>query len=193
MSSILAEQLSRLTIVLSCELDGEGVRLLRHLQRTRAVVRHVWPLPKSLGENADVVMVEYGKGLAQRLTWDPGEASAALIVLLPQAGQFDLDELRRSLPDAVLHRPYQPHAIDASLMLALDHFSYARRQQLRIARLDENIKALRDIERAKQIIMTQRSLGENEAYRVLRDMAMERRVTVAELAGKLIDSSNLLM
>jgi AmiR/NasT family two-component response regulator len=78
-------------------------------------------------------------------------------------------------------------------MLALDHFSYARRQQLRIARLDENIKALRDIERAKQIIMTQRSLGENEAYRVLRDMAMERRVTVAELAGKLIDSSNLLM
>ena len=42
---------------------------------------------------------------------------------------------------------------------------------------------LRDIEKAKRIIMQQKSLGENDAYRVLRDMAMERRVTVAELDG----------
>jgi AmiR/NasT family two-component response regulator len=191
MTTALSEQLSRLTIVLACEMDGEGVKLLRHLQRTRATVRHVWPLPRLLGENADIVLVEYGKGLPQRLAWDPGEASAALVVLLPQSGQFDLGELRRSLPDAVLHRPFQPAAIDVALTLALDHFSYAKRQRLRIARLDENIKALRDIEKAKRIIMTQKSLGENDAYRVLRDMAMERRVTVAELSEKLIDAAGI--
>lgn len=193
MGSSLDQQLSRMSIVLACEPDGEGVRLLRHLQRTRATVRQLWPVPKSLGENADVVMVEYGKGLSQRLAWDPGEASAALIVLLPQAGQPDLGDLRQSLPDAVLHRPYQPQAIDVALMLALDHFSYGKRQRTRIARLDENIKALRDIEKAKHVIMKQKSLGENEAYRVLRDMAMERRVTIAEIAEKLVDSSNLLI
>lgn len=192
MASSLDQQLSRLSIVLGCELDGEGARLLRHLQRTRASVRQVWPVPKTLGENADVVMVEYGKGLSQRLAWDPGEASAALVVLLPPAAQLDLGDLRQSLPDAVLHRPYQPQAIDVALMLALDHFSYGKRQRTRIARLDENIKALRDIEKAKHLIMKQKSLGENEAYRVLRDMAMERRVTIAEIAEKLVDSSNLL-
>lgn len=191
MSVSLSEQLSRLTVVMACEMDADGVQLLRHLQRTRATVRHVWPLPKTLGENADLVLVDNAKGLAQRLAWDPGEASAALVVLLPQLGRFDLGELRRTLPDAVLHRPFQPAAIDVALSLALDHFSYAKRQRLRIARLDENIKALRDIEKAKRIIMMQKSLGENDAYRVLRDMAMERRVTVAELAEKLIDAAGI--
>ena len=193
MTSTLDQQLSRLTILLACEPDIEGAKLLRHLQRTRASVRHVWPVPKTVGENADLVLVEYGTGLSQRLAWDPGEASAALIVLLPQANQVDLAELRRSLPDAVLHRPYQPQSIDTAMILALDHFSYAKRQRMRIARLDENIKALRDIEKAKHIIMQQKSLGENEAYRVLRDMAMERRVPVAEIAEKLVDSSNMLV
>lgn len=193
MTKTLFDQLSRLTITLACEMDGEGMKLLRHLQRTRASVRHVWPVPASLGENADIVIVEYGKSLPKLLSWDPGEARAALIVLLPQSGQFELAELRRALPDAVLHRPYQPPAIDVALILALDHFSYAKRQRLRITRLDENIKAMRDIERAKQIIMAQKSLGENEAYRLLRDMAMERRITIAQIAEKLVDSSGVLM
>lgn len=193
MASALDQQLSRLTIVLACETDSEGAKLMRHLQRTRATVRHVWPAPRLLGENADVVLVEYAKGLSQRLAWDIGEASAALIVLLPQASQFEIADLRQTLPDAVLHRPYQPQAIDVALMLALDHFSYGKRQRMRINRLDENIKAMRDIEKAKYIIMKQKSLGENEAYRVLRDLAMERRVTIAEIAEKLVDSSALLI
>ncbi|MCB1431219.1 MAG: ANTAR domain-containing protein [Alphaproteobacteria bacterium] len=192
MTSPLSQQLARLSVVLACEPDIEGAKLLRHLQRTRADVRHVWPVPASLGENADLVLVEYSRGLSGKFAWVPGEASAALVILVPQAGQFHLEELRKGLPDAVLHRPYQPHAIDAALMLALDHFSYGKRQRLRIARLDENIKALRDIEKAKHFIMIRKSLGENEAYRVLRDMAMERRVTIAELAAKLVDSSDVL-
>ena len=191
MTSSLEQQLSRLTIVLACEMDSEGLKLLRHLQRTRSTVRHVWPIPKSVGENADLVLVEYGKGLSQSLAWDPGEAGAALIVLLPQASQLDLTEIRHSLPDAVLHRPYQPQSIDTALMLALDHFSYGKRQRMRIARLEENIKALRDIEKAKHIIMKQKSIGENEAYRVLRSLAMERSVSIAKIAEKLIDSSNM--
>jgi AmiR/NasT family two-component response regulator len=192
MTVSLQQQLSRLDIVLCCEPDSEGRNLLRHLQRTRAAVRHVWPLPDELGENADVVMVEYFRNLGRRLAWVPGEASAALIVLLPQSGQYEIDELRQALPDAVLFRPYLPHAINVSLMLALDHFSFAKRQRMRVARLDENIKALRDIEKAKHIIMTRKSLGENDAYRVLRDMAMERRMTIAGIAAKVVDSSDML-
>lgn len=192
MTSSLEQQVSRLTILLVCEPDGEGMKLLRHLQRTRATVHHVWPMPAAMGENADLILVEYGEGVSQRLAWDPGDATAALIVLLPQANHLDLAELRRSLPDAVLHRPYQPQSIDAALILALDHFSYGKRQRTRIARLDENIKALRDIEKAKHIIMKQKSLGENDAYRVLRDMAMERRVPIAEIAGKIVDLSGML-
>lgn len=182
------EQLSRLNILLVCQTDSEGQTLLRHLQRTRAAVMHMWPAPERIGENADVVLCEYGPGLRQRLAWMPGEPRAALIVLLPQTGRLDLRELQAACPDAVLHRPYLPDAIDVALMVGLDHFNFGKRQRMRIARLDENIHAMRDIEMAKHVIMERNKVGEAEAFRMLRDMAMQRRMTVASVASKFVDS-----
>lgn len=149
-------------------------------------------MPESLGENMDMVVAQYMSGIGRRLSWVPGEAKAAFVMLLPQNGQFDLQEVRGALPDAVLYRPFLPHAIDVSLMLALDHFSYERRQRIRIARLDENIRALRDIEKAKHIIMAKQSVGESDAYRILRDLAMTNRATIAQVAEKMIDSTESL-
>lgn len=189
MSKAFQQQLSRLTILLVCEPGTEEQSLLRHLQRTRATVRHVWPAPETIGENVDLVIAQYMRGIGQRLSWVPGEAKAAFIILLPQTGQYDLAEVRAALPDSVIYRPFLPHAVDVALMLALDHFSYGKRQRLRVARLDENMRALRDIEKAKHVIMSSQAIGESDAYRVLRDMAMEKRVTIAEVAGRMVDSA----
>jgi AmiR/NasT family two-component response regulator len=193
MSDSNLPQFSRLNITLVCEPGAESMDLIRHLQRTRASVRHVWPVPETVGENTDLVLCEYVRGISRRLAWLPGESKAALILLLPQSGYYELKEVHAALPDAVLYRPYVSHMIDVALTLALDHFGYIRRQRLRIARLDENIKALRDIEKAKHVIMASRKVGENEAYRIMRDIAMERRTTIAAVAEKLVDSSNLLI
>jgi AmiR/NasT family two-component response regulator len=189
LSKAFQQQLSRLNILLVCEPGAEEQSLLRHLQRTRATVRHVWPAPETIGENTDLMIAQYMRGIGQRLSWVPGEAKAAFIILLPQNGQYDLAEVRGALPDSVIYRPFLPHAIDVALMLALDHFSYGKRQRLRISRLDENMRALRDIEKAKHAIMSSQDIGESDAYRVLRDMAMEKRVTIAEVAGRMVDSA----
>jgi AmiR/NasT family two-component response regulator len=189
LSKAFQQQLSRLNILLVCEPGTEEQSLLRHLQRTRAAVRHVWPAPDTIGENVDLVIAHYMRGIGKRLAWVPGEAKAAFIILLPQTGQYDLTEVRAALPDSVIYRPFLPHAIDVALMLALDHFSYGKRQRLRVARLDENMRALRDIEKAKHAIMSSQAIGESDAYRVLRDMAMEKRVTIAEVAGRMVDSA----
>ncbi len=190
MTSSPTEQFSRLRMVVACEMDGDGQTLVRHLQRSRASVRHIWPLPERLGENADVVFCEYAEGLGRRLAWMPGEPAAALIVLLPQSGRSDLREIQAACPDAVLHRPYLAHAIDVALMLALDHFGFGRRQRQRIARMDENIRAARDIEIAKHAIMARDRVNEAEAFRVLRDIAMQKRVTVAAIAAKFVDTAS---
>jgi AmiR/NasT family two-component response regulator len=183
-----ASQLARLSVTVHCEIGTEGQELVRHLQRARGTVRHIWPMPETVGEDADLVLCECERGLARRLAWPPGEAKAALILLLPRTGQTDLAEMRAAAPDALLHRPYAPGAIDAAVLVALDQFGYARRLRHRIDRLEENIKALREIEKAKRLIMARQSLGEDEAFRLLRDLAMQRRITIAELAAKMIDS-----
>lgn len=186
-------QFSRLRMLAVCEADDDGQTLLRHLQRTRAAVRHQWPAPDRIGENTDVLFCEYGPGLGSRLAWMPGEAEAALIVLLPQNGRFDFNELQVACPNAVLHRPYQPSAIDAALMIAHDQFAFFKRQKSRITRMEENVRAMRDIEKAKQLIMTRDRIGEAEAFRILRDMAMKKRMTVASIASKLVDTSDSLV
>ncbi len=180
--------LAHLAVTVHCEIGTDGRALVRHLQRARGAVRHIWPLPETVGENTDLVLCECEHGVARRLAWSPGEAKAALILLLPQSGQADLAEIRAASPDALLHRPYSPGAIDAALLVALDQFGYAKRLRHRISRLEENIKALRDIEKAKRLIMARQSVGEDDAFRLLRDLAMQRRISIAELAAKMIDS-----
>lgn len=193
MNAPKAEHLSRLNIMVVGEIGSETQTLVRHLQRSRAAVQHVWPAPERIGENTDILLCEYGPGLGRQLAWMPGEPTAALIITLPQSGRFDLSEIQAACPDAVLHRPYLPHAIDVAIQVALDHFSFGKRMRTRIARMDENIRALRDIEKAKHAIMLRNNVGEAEAFRMLRDMAMQRRVTVASIAAKLVDSAESLI
>jgi AmiR/NasT family two-component response regulator len=189
MSSSPLDQFSRLRMTLCCELDDQGQFLLRDLQRTRAQVRHLWPMPEKVGADTDLMLAEFKPDLGDRLSWMPGEPNAALVVLLPPGGNFDLRHLQAATPDAVLHRPYTTAAIHAAMLLAVDHFGYGRRQRTRIARLDENIRSLRNIERAKLIIMAQKRVGENEAYALLRTAAMKRGVSISALAGSLVDTN----
>ena len=77
-------------------------------------------------------------------------------------------------------------------MIARNQFLYFKRLQMRIARLDETLRAARDIERAKHIIMQSRSVSESEAYECLRRSAMDRRVTIATMATAIIDSQVVL-
>ncbi len=79
-----------------------------------------------------------------------------------------------------------------SLVIARDRFHYIRRLKKRIDRLDETLRSTRDIERAKQMLMTSRDLSEQEAYDYLRRRAMKQRVSIAALASAVVDSDMLL-
>lgn len=186
------EQFSRLTITLISELDEQGTFLLRELQRTRARVKQRWPIPERIGGETDIVVCEYMPDLSSRYAWMPGETTAASIILLPQSGRYDMRRLQAALPDAVIHRPYLSQTVQTALVIAWDHFSFARRQRSRIARLDENVRSLRDIERAKLVIMAEKNISEYKAFNVLRDMAMERRITIAALAASLVDTKHIV-
>lgn len=179
---------ARLSITLVSELDEQGMLLLRALQRTRARVDHRWPITERIGEQCDLLVCEYMPDLSRRYAWMPGEARAAVILLLPQSGRYELKGLQAAVPDAVIHRPYQDHAIMTAMTIGWDHFTFCRRQRVRIARLDENIRALRDIERAKHRIMEEMKIDEYRAFNVLRTMAMEKRLTIAALSASMVDS-----
>lgn len=49
------------------------------------------------------------------------------------------------------------------------------------------------IEQAKGLLMKQRGLDENEAYSLLRSMAMQRNVRLADLSNQLMDAAKMLI
>lgn len=188
----LPVEASDLDIVVVTARDEAGETLIRELQRTRSRVRHVWPPPDPLPVDTDVLFCDLVPGLPARLPWLPGEPKAALVALVPSSVLVDLDLLRKATPEAVLHRPFTPAAIVASLVLARSRFAYERRLRSRIERLDATLRATRSVERAKAILMGTRSMAEDQAYHHLRSQAMERRVSVGVIAAAIVDAHDLL-
>jgi len=191
-TSSLRAELARLDVLVAVPRDDSGIFLIRELQRTRATIRHVWPLPETLPESADVIFAEVTDGLSARLAWVPGCAKSALVGILPVQFEGDMDLLRTLAVDAVLHRPFAARAVLTSLVLAWTRFGYERRLRQRIAKLDETLRSVRIVERAKAILIAGRKLSEDDAYRFMQRQAMDRRVPIAAIATAIIDSQRML-
>lgn len=181
-----------LEIAVVTEHDEAGMQLVRELQRTRARVKHIWPIPELIPAAFDVVYCDLTCDLPQRLPWLPGKPDAALVVIASVMQPLDLKVLHNCAPHAVVHQPFTAQAVLASLLLARSHFLYERRLRGQVDKLDDNIRTMRSVERAKAILMQSRSISEEEAYHYLRRHAMERRVTIGALANVIVDSQELL-
>lgn len=185
-------ELSNLDLTVVTRRDENGELLVRELQRLRSRVRHVWPIPDRLPEDADVIYCDFSPGFADRVPWVPGEPKAALVAIIPLLPPPDLAALRDCAPDAVLHKPFTTYAILTSLVMARSQFLYEQRLRTRIDKLDENLRAMRSVERAKAILMSARNLREDEAYNFIRRQAMDRRVSISVVAAAIVDSHEIL-
>ncbi|PAY05866.1 MULTISPECIES: ANTAR domain-containing response regulator [Bradyrhizobium] len=188
----MVQELADLSAVVVAPVDDQVGMLLRELQRFRMRVRQVWPMPESVPADADVVYCEYSPDLARRLPWIPGDARSALVVILPATESVHADALCHATPNAVLPRPFTPNAVLSSLVLARSQFGYERRLRSKIEKLDDNLRSMRTVERAKAILMATRQMPETEAYGFIRRQAMDRRVSASAVAAAIVDSFELL-
>jgi AmiR/NasT family two-component response regulator len=188
----MVQEFADLNAVIVAPLDDQTNLLLRELQRFRMCVRQVWPMPESVPGDADVVYCEYSPDLARRLPWIPGDARSALVVIVPQTETIRAEALTHATPNAVLARPFTTNAVLCSLVLARSQFGYERRLRSKIEKLDENLRSMRTVERAKAILMATRQMPETEAYRFIRQQAMDRRVSASVVAAVIVDSFELL-
>lgn len=183
---------SAIRIAVILEEGEERNSLIRELQRSRAAVTSIWPIPSELPVEHDVIYCQVASDLAQRLPWLPGHASAALVLVARQGQTPDRALVEKCAPQAVLQLPAAPGAVGWTLLMARNQYLYERRLRSRIDKLDENLRTIRAVERAKSLLMEKRKLNEEEAYHFLRSTAMKRRVSIGNLANAIIDSSELL-
>ncbi len=181
-----------LTAAVVTSRDDAGDFLIRELQRHRILVHAILPSVEPLPANADVVLCDYEPNLSRRIPWLTGDGRAALIVLLPQTMTVLGDALAAAAPHAVLARPFTSNAVLASLTVARTQFRYEQRLLKKIERLEENLRSMRVVERAKAMLMSSRGLSDEDAYKYIRSQAMARRTSVSSLAAAIVSSFELL-
>ena len=172
--------------------DDSRAILVRELILIGCHVTPIWPVPDQLPVEYEVLYCELVEDLPQRIPWLPGEPAAALVVLADANRQAALKNMMNCAPQSVLHRPFSVAAIQSSLMLANSQFLYEQRLRKKIDKMEETIRNIRTVERAKAILMMRNDLDEVEAYRRLRAQAMERRISLGGLAQAIVDSQDIL-
>lgn len=112
---------------------------------------------------------------------------------------FSGDAAPDSIRDAVRAgvSAYVVDGLDAARVKPIVEVAVARfgeHQRLRAELAEANLKLeeRKQVERAKGILMKSRGIGEDEAYRMLQRMAMDRGKRLGEIAQQLIDMAELL-
>lgn len=141
---------------------------------------------------ADAAFCQLTPDLPRRLPWLPGKAPTALVVVFESTQSADPAVLHNCAPHGVLQLPARGAAVRAVLQVARSQHLFEMRLLKRIGKLDDNLRTMRSVERAKSILMANQNLSEEEAYHFLRRKAMERRVPIGSLASIIVDSEELL-
>jgi len=112
---------------------------------------------------------------------------------------FASDDAPEAIRDAVRAgvSAYIVDGLDAArvksiIEVAVARFSEYQRLRDELAEANQKLEERKLIERAKGILMESRGMSEEEAYRTLRSMAMDRGKRMSEIAKQVIDMADLI-
>ena len=186
---VFIKDLRSLRVQLIQPKNSEGAALRSHLMRIGCHVEEIWPPPASF-ENTDIVFVMLDQVIERKLTfeWQADDPPAVLIAVIDYENPLSIDRLLRMRANAVIGLPIRPFGILTNLLVTVNN--YRREQQLcsNLDRLQAKLETCRTIERAKLAMMLTNSRSEQEAYSMLRELAMKRRTTVEVVSDEILSA-----
>lgn len=172
--------------------DADAATVLRELRRAGLVARLVWPPPASLPNDVDVLLCIFDAGVRNLLRGDSVANMPAIVGIADGRSDETPVIIRDSMASGLLFKPVSPEQVVLSTFAARQIHQYQTRLLRRIDKLDETLRSIRDVERAKVLLMQSRQIGEHEAYHFMRRRAMEKRVPISRVASTIIDASEIL-
>ena len=68
---------------------------------------------------------------------------------------------------------------------------YTRRLESKVQKLEETLKARRDVDKAVKILVALKRVSEAEAYDLIRSQATQKRLSMAEVATTIIGAQEM--
>ena len=172
--------------------DSEGDALIDQLKRIGCNVRGMWPPPSELPRDVDTVfhLVETADTPAFAL---PNiDAGPTIVAIVDYENPTVLKRLLDSNAHGVVNKPIRSFGILSSLVLARSLHGYSKRLESKVTKLEETLKARRDVDKAVKILVALKKIPEAEAYELIRTQATQKRLSMAQIATTIIGAQELL-
>jgi AmiR/NasT family two-component response regulator len=171
--------------------DAECDALILQLQRIGCAVRQVWPPPVTLPSDVDTVfhLVESADTPAFAATPEDGPT---LIAIVEYENPTMLKRLLDSNAHGVVNKPIRSFGILSAIVLARSLHRYAQRLNVKVRKLEDTLKARRDVDKAVKILVSLKKISETDAYELIRNQATQKRLSMAQIATTIIGAQELL-
>lgn len=114
-------------------------------------------------------------------------ARIAPVIILTAFSQRDLVERARAAGAmAYLVKPFQQSDLVPAIEIALSRFAEVAALEAEVAGLNDRLETRKAVERAKGALMTQYGMNEPQAFKWIQRTAMDHRLTMREVAERII-------
>lgn len=188
----LVDELRGTRILVVHPRDAEGDALIDHLKRIGCQVRGMWPPPAQLPTDIDVLFHLIEGGDMPALIDIVQDDGPTLIAVVDYENPTVLRRLLDTNAHGVVNKPIRAFGILSTIVLARSLHGYARRLNAKVRKLEDTLKARRDVEKAARILVGLKQISEAEAYELIRQQATQKRVSMAQVAMTIISAQEML-
>jgi len=173
--------------------DPDGEMLAQQLQRIGCQVITMWPPLADLPDTVEFVFCAIGPDHdVMDCAWMGSETLVPVIAIINYENPTVVDAVLRMGAQAVLISPVRSAGILSSLVMAKQMHTELRELRRRAVRLEEKLLSANQISEAKAILVRTRNISDTDAYRVIREQAMSKRVATEEIARAIIHADGIL-
>jgi two-component system, response regulator PdtaR len=180
---VLAEDEAIIRLDLKEILEEEGYEVVGETGRGDEAVQLVRDLDPDLAI-LDIKMPGMdGLSAAREIA---GERRAAVLILTAFSQRDLIEQAAASGALAYLVKPFQKSQLIPAIEVALGRFSEIRALEHEVQSLEEQMETRKVVDRAKGILMDRHKLSENDAFSFIQKTAMRERVTMKQVAQRII-------
>lgn len=148
--------------------------------------------PLSTWAEADLVLVDADQGWDDLLPQTDGMSGKPLVALLGSEAPGRIAWAMEKGATAIIPKPVAASAIYPALVMAVSLHEERRAVSDKLRHLEERVRMRPLVHAAVEKLRAERGLTEDEAYAALRGCAMQRRLTMEQVAAMLLGGAEAL-
>ena len=189
----LLRELRSLSVVVFHPEDQDGQELIGQLQRIGCQVKAFWPPLDKLPDTVDLVFLAVRpEVLSIDLPWLRRDGAPPVIAVVTYENPVIVEAVLKLNAYGVIASPVKSFGLLTSMVVAVNQSENAKERAKYVVRLEQRLAGQRKIAKAKAILMQSRNITEEDAYNLIRNRAMTKRVTTEEIADAVIKANEIL-